>query len=807
MLKNYFLIAFRNLLRVKTFSAINLLGLAAGLACCLLILQYVNYELGYDLFHEKVDRIYRVRYDNWQNGRKTFECAAAVPAVGPALKDNFPEVLEFVRLFPIGGVVSRDVEGSLISFKEEKMQVANASVFEIFTFPLIEGNEKTALEGAEKVVISQRAAKKYFKDEDPMGKTLKFMGRWDLEITGIMKDVPANSHIKFDFLISFATITNLWGEDTENSWGWYDYNTYVLLAEGTDVNAFQQKWDKWLEEKRGEGWRKSNSKQAFILEPIDEIHLYANLLQESEPDEQGDGDIVYFLSLIAVFILVIAWVNYVNLSTARAVDRANEVGVRKALGAKKAQLVRQFMLESIILNAIASIIALAIVIVCIPYFSELTGRELTLSVLGEAWFWSVFFLLFMIGSILSGIYPALVLSAFQPVVVLKGKLRSSSSGILLRKGLVVFQFAASVLLIAGTVIVYQQIRHMLKQDLGFNIEQTLVLQGPGITDDSTYSETFETFKNELLSEASISKITTSTNVPGDEIYWTRGIKRMQGGPESFTTIYNVGMDYDYVNTYEIDIKAGRNFSRDFTSDNKAVIINESTCKILQYETPKEALNEEVILGGDTMKVVGVLDDYHQMSLKNVHQPMVFRLIPASNSFYSIKLQTAGISASLGRIQEKWNTFFPGNPFEYFFLDTFFNRQYQSEERFGTVFTFFSGLAIFIAGLGLFGLSSFTARQRTKEIGVRKVLGSTVSNIFLLLSSDFMKLVLLANIIAWPLCWFMMEEWLSAFPYRVAISWWIFPAAGLLVLLISVATVSYQTIRAATANPVDALKYE
>jgi len=808
MLKSYFLIAFRNLLKHKTFSAINLFGLATGLACCLLILQYVHYETSYDQFHENIDQLYRVRYDNWQNGRKTFECAAAVPAAGPALKANIPEVENFVRMFPVSGIVSRETpQGDLLSFREDKFQVVDSTIFDIFSFKLIKGNVETALAGPNKVVISERAAKKYFRDEDPIGQNLTFMGEVETEISGVIEDVPENSHIKFDFLISYRTIVTRWGEGTETSWGWYDFNTYVLLNKQADVTAVQAKWDEWLYNDRHEDWEKYNYKSAFILEPVEDIHLYSDLLQESEPDEQGDGDIVYALSIIAIFILIIAWVNYVNLSTARSIDRANEVGVRKALGAVKSQLRFQFLLESLILNGAAMLIALVVVQITLPYFADLTGRAMTDALFTQIWFWQVILVLFLVGTFVSGYYPALVLSSFKPVTVLKGKLRNSSKGILLRKGLVIFQFAASVLLVSGTIIVYQQISHMLNQDLGFSIDQTLVLKGAGIVDDSTYTETFETFKNELLQEAAITKVTSSTNVPGDEIFWTRGIQRLQGGPESSTTIYNVGIDYDYLPTFEIDILAGRNFSRDFPSDNRAVILNESITKILQYETPEAAINEEVRVGGDTMLVVGVLEDYHQMSLKTVQQPMVFRLHEASSSFYALKIQTAGIQQSMERIQDKWNAYFPGNPFDYFFLDDFFNRQYQSEERFGTVFSIFSLLAIFIAGLGLFGLSSFTARQRTKEIGVRKVLGSTVKGVFVLLSTDFVKLVLISNVIAWPLCWWLMDMWLNSFPFRVSISWWIFPIAGLMVLIISLLTVSYQTIRAATANPVKALKYE
>ncbi|WP_020530766.1 ABC transporter permease [Flexithrix dorotheae] len=809
MIQNYLKIALRTLFKNKVFSVINILGLAIGMSSCLLILQYVNYELSYDSFHEKADRIYRIRYDNWQNGRKTFECAAAVPAVGPELKDNFPEVAEFTRLFPISGVVTYvDPQGNQVNFREEKMQVASPSTFDVFSFELLSGDPKTALVEPNKAVITKRVAQKYFKDEDPVGKMISVAawGQIEYEVTGVMADLPENSHIKFDFLLSYETLNNISENGSETSWGWYDFNTYILLNEGVDYQAFQEKWDKHLEEVRGEDWKKHNYKQAFILQPLLDIHLYSDLLQESEPEEQGDGNVVYFLIIIAIFTLVIAWVNYVNLSTSRAVDRANEVGVRKTLGAYRLQLVRQFLFESAILNMAGIILAIIMVSVALPYFQELTGKPISFEFFQQSWFWLALAVMFLIGAFLSGFYPAIVLSGFQPVTVLKGKLSTSTKGVFLRKSLVVFQFGASVLLIAGTIAVYQQINFMLNQDLGFDIEQTLVIRGPQVI-DSTYQNKLDVFKNEMIRESGVKYISASSNVPGNEIYWTRGIRRLQGGPENSTTIYNVGMDYDYLEAFDIEVLAGRNFSRDVESDKEGFILNESTARLLQFENLQDAIQKRVTVGGDTGIVIGVIADYHQMSLKNTTTPIVYRLSEGSNSFFSVKLETGKVNAVMEKLSQEWLTYFPGNPFEYFFLDDFFNRQYKAEERFGQVFSIFSILAIFIACLGLFGLSAFTAQQRTKEIGVRKVFGSSVFHILFLLSKEFVVLIIIAILIATPITYLLMDYWLNSFPYRIDINILLFLLAGGIVVIISLFTVSYQTVKAALANPIDSLRYE
>ena len=790
----------------KTFTFLNITGLSLGLTASVLILQFVKYEQSYDTFHTDIDEIYRVQYNVIQNGKMTVACAAAVPAVGPALKDNFPEIRSFTRLFPVSGVISYESpQRGFVSFREEKMQITDPRVFEIFDFKLLEGDHKTSLEGPDKVVISEKAAKKYFQDESPMGKRIAWDGESEFEVTGIFEDVPENSHIKFDFLFSYQTLNNNSDNHSETSWGWYDFNTYVLVDKGVDVAELQQKWDSYLTEQRGEEWTKYNYKQEFILRPLRDIHLYSNLLQESEPDEQGDGEAVYFLTIIALFILIIAWVNYINLSTAKSFERANEVGVRKVMGAEKNQLIYQFMSESFLINLLAAIIAVIAVSLSWQAFSNLAGRDIPISYLLDQQFWLLITALVLVGIVLSGVYPALVLSSFRPISVLKGKMMRTSGGNIMRKGLVVFQFIASVVLISGTVVVYQQLSFMKNRDLGIDIHKTLVIEGPGIT-DSLYDNNLEAFKQEVLRVAGVKQMTAASNVPGSEIFWTRGIRRLQGGPESSLTIYNVGIDHDYVPAFDLNVIAGRNFSKEFVNDHTRILINRELTESLEFEDPEAAVGEKVRLGGDTVEIAGVLENYHQMSLKNKVAPLAFRLT-TSSSFYSFKIEAGNYRDILAAIEAPWNTFFPGNPIDYFFLDAYFNKQYESDRQFGQVFGLFSMLAIFVASLGLFGLASFLTIQRTKEIGIRKVLGSTVPNIVLLLSKGFIQLVLIANLIAWPLAWWLMNSWLESFPYRIDIDLMLFPIAGFGVILIAFVSVGFQTLKAALLNPAETLKYE
>jgi putative ABC transport system permease protein len=809
MLKNYFKTALRSFMKHRTFTMLNVVGLSLGLVASLLILQYVKYERSFDSFHSRAQDIYRVEYDFWQNGKLRFECAAAVPAVGPALKTNFPEVERFTRLFPVDGVMSYAGPTGLIAHREMRIQVTDTSVFKVFDWKLVKGIASDVLKGPGKMVISEGAAKRYFGEEDPIGKTMTWNGDRRYEVTGIFENIPVNSHIKFDFLLSYETLyptdPNEKEIAAETSWGWYDFNTYVLLKPGTDVNALQSKWDKFVYDQLNENWTKRNNKQAFVLQPMTDIHLYANLLQESEPDEGGDGDSVYALTFIAFFILIIAWVNYINLATAKSFDRANEVGVRKAMGAQASQLRGQFLAESFLVNLFASGIALIAVRLLWPLFSNLAGRAIPVSYMLDGDFWLLLGGLFVGGTLLSGFYPAMVLSNFKPVSVLKGKVMSTSQGSLMRKSLVVFQFSASVLLIVGSIVVFQQLSFMRGQKLGIDINQTLVIKAPGVV-DSTVRQKAESFKAAAQQIVGVKSITGATNVPGDEIFWANGIRRLVGGPEGNIQAYNVGIDHEYIPGFGLNLVAGRSYDLQHPNEFNHIILNRAMVEALDFKTPEEALGQRLIQG-DTLEIIGVLENYHQMSLKEAVVPLAFRYTPTFIRFFAIKMDNENYKDVLAAIEAPWNQFFPGNPIDYFYLDQFFNRQYESDRQFGNIFTLFTGLAIFIACLGLFGLASFLTAQRTKEIGIRKVLGSSISNIVLLLSRGFIQLVLIANLIAWPLAWYAMDNWLQGFPYRIQLNplWFIIAGAG--VVLIAFLSVGFQTLKAALLNPAKTLKYE
>jgi putative ABC transport system permease protein len=807
MIKNYITIALRSFLKHKSFTLLNVVGLSLGMVASLLILQYVKYERSYDAFHSKAADIYRVNYAQWQNGKLRFDCAAAVPAVGPALKNNFPEVLRFTRLFPVSGVASyNSPTRGVISFREEKMQIADSSVFAVFDINLLKGDKIQSLAGPDKVVLSEKAVKRYFADEDPMGKTISWDGNRKFEVSGVFENLPENTHIKFDFLFSYATLNRETQNASETQWGWYDFNTYVLLQPGTDYKALQSKFDQWLAKDRAEDWKKYSGKQDFWLQPLLDIHLGAVLLQESRPDERGDRDSVYALSAIAFFILIIAWVNYINLATAKSFERANEVGVRKVMGAQKDQLMKQFLSEAFLVNLFAAGISVLAVRLLWPVFADLSGRNIPLQYLLESDFWLLVAGLFLVGTLLAGFYPAMVLSGFKPVSVLKGKVMRNPQGNFLRKGLVVFQFVASVVLISGSVIVYQQLKFMRSQDLGVDINQTLVLKGPGVIADSLFQSALDGMKAESLRIPGVKSMTGSSNVPGDEIFWANGIRRLGAPDGSNISGYIVGMDHDYVNAFGLEIIEGRNYDVT-TNRRKSIILNRAMIVALGFDSPKAAIGEKVRQGGDTLEIIGVLENYHQMSLKEQVTPLVYRYTPHFASFISFKIEGENYQNILGEVEKVWQTHFPGNPMDYFFLDQFFNRQYDHDKRFGRIFSMFTALAIFVACMGLFGLASFMTIQRTKEIGIRKALGSTSTEVVLLLSKGFVVLVLIANMVAWPLAWFIMNKWLQNFPYRIAINPLLFVMAGLAVVVIAFLSVGFQTMKAARINPARTLRSE
>ena len=806
MLTNYLKIAWRNLLRHKAFSAINIVGLAIGMAACLLILQYVAFELSYDNFHEKGDRIYRVRQDRYNAGKLSTEWVSGAYAAGNSFKDAFSEIEEYVKVVGSGSIVAEIQGGEQL--KVEKVYFATPAFFTVFSYPLIAGDARTALTEPNTVVLSETVANKLFGGVNPLGKTMQVNGKQAVKVTGVYKDFPVNSHMKPDLLRSYATFIKSMGPDNnpETAWQWDGCLTYLLLRPGTNPKALEAKFPSVVDKLAGEDHKKYNSAAIYLLQPLRDIHLYSHYIGETEPN--GDGKTVYLLLAIAFFIVVIAWVNYVNLATARAINRAKEVGVRKAVGSQRSQLIKQFMVESFLLNGLAVVLALVMVIVTIPMFNNLSGQHLTLSLLGSGRFWLALLGLFIIGVFFSGLYPAFVLSGFRPVVVLKGRMVNTRQGILLRKGLVVFQFGASLFLLVGTMAVFRQIQYMRKQTLGMNIDQTLVIRPPIIRDDSTYLNQMKSFKEELLRQSAIRSITASTSIPGEPVGWNAGGIRIKGTDESKGKQYRViGVDYDYVNAYGLKLLAGRNFAKDFGTDPKAVVFNKMAVQQLGFTNPAEAIGKEIDFWGQTFTLVGVVDNFHQQSLREAYEPLVLRLIPDVHGFFSVKMAPGEATKTIATLQSGWNHFFPGNPFEYFFLDAHFADQYHADQRFGQVFGFFTGLAILVACLGLFGLASFTTTQRTKEIGIRKVLGASVGEILQLLYKEFAILVVIAFAVAIPLAWFAITSWRASYAFRADLNGWLFILPFMAVLAIALLTVSFQTVKAALMNPVNSLQVE
>lgn len=801
MLRNYFIIAWRNIRKNKVFSLINILGLSIGIAACLLITQYVMHEMSYDNYHTKKDRIFRLKQDRYDKGVLATEWAYGCSAIGQALKDNFPEVEEYVRMRQGQEVLSHGD----VFFKEEKAYYASEAFFKVFSIPLIKGDPETALQRPQTLVLSRSAAKRYFGDEEPVGKTLKMNGQADFEVTGVFEDVPENSHMKPDVLYSFETVVKWWGEEVRTAWMWDGFWNYILLKEGTDPDAFEAKIPALVDKLAGEALKQFDADMVFHLQRVDDIHLDSHYMGEFEVN--GSRSSTYFLGVIALFVILIAWINYINLSTARSMERAREVGLRKVMGGFRSQLIRQFLMESSFLNLLAFVLALIIVMIALPYFNELAGREIGFTLLQSTKFWLVLTAVLIAGIILSGLYPAFVLSGYRPVEVLKGRFRNSWRGLYLRKGLVIFQFVATVVLLVGTFTVYRQITYMRQQDLGVNIDQTLILRAPASV-DSTYAQKFEVFRNTVSAYPEVSYVTASTAIPGEQPEWNAGgIRLISEGEQDSKQYRIIGTDYDFVDAYGLKIAAGRSFSRDYPNEESSVMMNESAAHLMGFENIEDALQKEIFFWGDTFRIVGILKDYHQESLKKAHDQLIFRFIPEARNFYSLKVKSADMQQTIDRVKESWFSTFPGNPFTYFFLDEHYNNQYRADQQFGRITALFSLLAIFIACLGLFGLSSLTAVQRTKEIGVRKVMGASVPGILVLVGRNFVVLVAISFLVAVPIAWYVMDSWLQGFANRITMSWWIFALPGLVVTLVAIFTISFHTIQAARANPAHSLRYE
>jgi putative ABC transport system permease protein len=805
MLKNYFKIAWRNILRHKGYAAINIFGLAIGIAACLLILQYVSFELSYENFQKNRDRVYRVQQDRYDKGKLSTQWAAGAYAVGNSFKDAIPEIEDYVKVVGRGPLLA-EVDNKPL--KIENAFYATPSFFKVFTYSLVSGNANASLKEPFTAALSEETAKKIFGTTDVVGKTIEFNRKRNYTVTAVYKDPPVNTQLRPNILLSYASFIKLQGPDNnpETAWLWDGCLTYLLLRKGADPAAVQAKFVPIVDKLVGADMKKYNSAVTYSLQPLTDIHLYSHYMME--PGVNGDGKTVYLLLGIAFFIVIIAWVNYINLATARAIGRAKEVGIRKAIGSQRKQLVIQFLSESALLNAFALVLGLLIVLISIPGFNSLSGQQLSFSLFARSDFWLALAALFVVGVFLSGFYPALVLSGFNPIEVLKGKMTATTGGSVLRKSLVVFQFAASLFLLIGTLAVYKQIQFMRKQSLGLDIDQTLVVNPPIVGVDSTYMQKLTAFKQELLRQSNINNVTVSTSIPGEPVGWNAGGIKLVGSDESTQKQYRViGVDYDYLKIYGLKIIAGRAFSKDYGDDAHSVIYNRQAVEVLGFNKPEEAVGKRIDFWGEQYTISGVVENFHQQSLREAFEPLIFRLIPDVSGYLSVKTTTGQSAATIDAVKKQWNRFFPGNTFEYFFLDDHFDKQYKADQRFGQTFGLFTALAILVACMGLFGLASFTTTQRTKEIGIRKVLGASVGGILKLLYKEFAILIIVAFIVAVPLAWLTISKWLENYAFRAGIHWTYFVLPFAAIILIALATVSYQSVKAALANPVKSLRTE
>jgi putative ABC transport system permease protein len=791
MIKNYLKLALRIIRRQRAFAFINILGLSVGIACCMMILLFVRDELSFEKFHTNADHIYRTIIDEFVDGK--WEHNVGSPdLLGPALVMEYPEITSCVRLFNPNWIDKWAVSLGNKYFYEDNLFFADPTIFEVFTFPLIKGNPETVLRDPNSIVITESMAQKYFGPEDPMGKALTIQDAVEVKVTGVARDVPQNTHFRFDFLASFESMPYKWAL---NTWRTQQFYTYVLLDKEYSQDQLDERLLAYLKKHFGK-----QTDMALHLQPIQDIHLFSRNYNYDLAANSSDITYVYIFSTIAVFILVIACINFMNLSTARSAKRAKEVGVRKVIGAHRSQLIKQFLGETFLFSLFAAVLSVVFVLFFLPKFNDLAGKNIALN-LGNLPFIGVMLAsIILIVGLVSGSYPALFLSGFQPIKILKGSLSAGNKGVLFRRALVFLQFTVSIGLIIGTFIVHGQIQYCLNRNLGFEKEQVVVMP---LRSGSVMAQ-FESFRNELLQNSSVLNVAGSSTVPGRSI----GSRGMFPEGNQWYPRNSMFVDYEFIPTLGIEIAEGRNFSRDYPTDlDDAYIVNEAAVKSFGWDHP---IGKKIIWAGDQNKkgfVIGVVRDFHYASFHEEISPLVLHMSAGALSYLSIRLQGNDIFKTMSFLEDKWQGFYPGHPFDYIFLDDSFNSLYKSEEKMGSIFQIFTFLGLFISCLGLYGLSFFLLEQRTKEIGIRKVLGASLSRILIMVSKEFVRWVIVASILAWPLSYFAINRWLQNFAYRTSIDLWRFLLATILSLGIALLTVSYQSIKAAVSNPVDSLRYE
>jgi ABC-type antimicrobial peptide transport system permease subunit len=788
MFKNYFKIALRNFRKYKAYSVINIAGLGIGMACCILILLWVQDELSFDRFHENPDQIYRVNSDNYGGGKIT-SSAGSPSLIGPTLIEDYPEVVNFTRLQ--SGWTGWYLHYGEKNFTQERLACADPSFFEIFDFPFIKGDPLTALKDRYSIVLTEALAKKCFGNDDPMGKVIQ-MSDTDLKVTGVIKDIPRNSHVQFDYIFPIINMTK-WRESKLDSWEYTQFATYIEMQKNVDAAEFNQKIFGLVKKNHPE------SQLEVYLQPLKDIHLRSTQLNTWMVVYAGKGNItyVYIFSLIASCVLIVACINFINLATARSSTRAKEVGIRKVVGAYRRDLIRQFLGETILLSLFALLVAIFLVELMMPTFVVLSGKEISLDYSNNIQTLLGLLGIVVLTGIISGSYPALYLSSFHPVGAFKSitRIGSMRSGAL-RKILVIGQFSFAILLVIVTAVIFSQMRFIQNKDLGFDKENLIYFASYG-----DYGRNYEAAKSELLQNPNISNVCLAFP-PSGGFGGTTDIDWAGKEPTDEIMMYSDMGDYDFLRTFDLQMAEGRFYSREFSTDTSNFVVNETAVKMMGLTAP---IGKRLSYQGRSGTIIGVVKDYHGGSL---HDPILPKVIELADGFFvCVRIRPESVSETIRFLEKKWKTFVPDHPFRYRFLDETIDDQYKTELRIGKIFRYFTGLAVFISCLGLFGLTSFTAERRTKEIGIRKVLGAKVAAIIILLSKEFTKWVLLANIIAWPIAYFAANMWLQGFAYRIDLGWELFLLSTCLALVIAVLTVGYQAIKAAVANPVEALRYE
>ncbi|UCC38615.1 MAG: ABC transporter permease [Candidatus Aminicenantes bacterium] len=788
MLKNYLKIALRNIKKHKGYSLINVTGLAIGIAVCLFILLWVQDELSFDRFHANIDNLYRLTEDQIYTDGTIFPVAVTPELLGPGLKTDYPEVVEFARFRILGRVL---VSTGDKDFYENGFACADPAFFQMFTFPLLKGSPAAVLSDMGKVVISEEIADKYFGSENPIGKPISLNKNWDFLVSGVMKNIPVNSHMRLDFVAHFDFLIKELGYGG----GWWNNNfyTYVRLAEKADVEKLSKEVYGYLKKI----YDKTSTR--IRLQPVKDIHLRSHYAIDLYGATQDKSQYVYIFTAVAFIVLLLACINFMNLATARSGVRSREVGLRKVVGARRFELILQFFGESVLFALMASLIASVLVLAFLPVFNSLTAKSLPLSLI-----FSPAVILFLVGislftGIFSGVYPALFLSAFQPVSIFRGDSLTGTRSAFFRKALVVLQFALSIVFIAGTLIIGSQLRYIQSRNLGFDKEAVMHFRLRG-----SLRQKYEAFKTELLQLSGIENVTRASNFPTYTVHSTSAFRWEGMTPEDKILVHHNAVGYDYIKTFEIEIVDGRDFSKQFPSDKDAFIVNETAVRLMRYEEP---VGKRIQLWNLKGAIIGVVKDFHYKSLHTEIEPLLLRIAPGRNRYVFVKLRTENIHDNIQALGRIYSKHCPEYPFEFGFLDESLDNLYRNDRRVGSVFNVFTVLAIFISCLGLFGLASFLIERRTKEIGIRKILGADVGKILVLLSRDFLRWVAVANIIAWPVAFFAMNRWLQNFAYRTNIALWTFALAAGFALGIALLTISYHSIRASLSNPADSLRYE